>query len=393
MEKTKNFEFPIVAVNQGDYENIQKWISVHKCMLMKKQVYIYGAGIRGNLFLKILNSNEVKIAGFIDGSKEKQGGFVDDLPIVSLQALNKAENVFILVSPENNKEILQLLEDNNYKKDKDYDVIESLIYPDYIKEYKRVEGIEYLFFGDCFFPDLDINDLGQMSLGDMVKEKLGTSKTKVLTLHGMCTPSFYHIMKEQLELGVKPKVVSFIINVPFCGGIQTKLPQSQHALLLEELAKIHRTEDFSSYVELAKERAKNINQKSFSTQSRDKDPLLVEKMLTKMRYMYPYDEKNENIVYAIKLIHLLRENNIKAKPFIPALHYKAGQEFWGEAFTKAYDAICDGIKGTLSANETEILDMSYLLDESMFFGNHMTKFPNREGKDKVIDTLISYVLE
>lgn len=389
----KNFQFPIVAVNQGDYANIQKWVEQNKELLSKKNVYIYGAGIRGNLFLRILEKNEIRVTGFIDGSEEKQGGVVGTLPIYSLKTLPDSTENFILVSPENSKDIVSLLEENKYQRHQHYDVIESSIYPDYFNEYMRRGNIDYIFFGDCFFPDLDVNDLDQKSMGDMVKERLGEEKTKVLTLHGMCTPSFYYILREQLALGIRPKVVSFIVNVPFCGGIQTKLPQSQHPVMLEKLLEVHGDEEFAEYVELAKKRANNINQKSFSTNAANKNQETVEKMLTKMRYMYPYDAGNENIVYAVKIIQLLKEHNIKAKPFIPALHYKAGVDFWGEEFTIAYDAICQGLRDTVKEQGVELLDMSYLLDEHMFFGNHMTKFPNREGKKKEVDALVAFVTE
>lgn len=389
----KNFEFPIVAVNQGEYMTVQKWILDNQARLTEKRIFIYGAGIRGNLFYRILQKNNIKVSGFIDGSEEKQGAKVGDVPIVALENIGDKENCFVLVSPENNKEIVSLLEKNEYKRYQDYDVIDSIVYSEYFEEYIRKGDIEYIFFGDCFFPDVDVNDLDQKSMGEMVKEQLGVEKTKVLTLHGMCTPSFYYILREQLTMGIRPKAVSFIVNVPFCGGIQTKLPQSQHPIMMERLLEVHGDEEFAEYVALAKKRATNINQKSFFTNASGKDPNTVEKMLTKMRYMYPYNASNENIVYAIKIIELLNQYQIKAKPFIPALHYKAGVDFWGDEFTVAYDAICQGIRNTMNEYDVEILDMSYLLDESMFFGDHMTKFPNREGKEKEVNTLVAYVTE
>lgn len=390
--KDRNYEFPIVSVNQNDYEEVQAWVNRNKESVGNKQLFIYGAGIRGNMFLQMLNKSGIVVTGFVDGSEEKQGARVGNLRIYSLEDLKENQEKFILVSPENDKAILEKLKENGYRRYQDYDRIESTNYENYVKEFERKGDIRYLFFGDCFFPDLDINDLKYKSMGDMVKESLGIEQTKVLTMHGMCTPSFYHILRRQLAMGIMPEAVVFIVNVPFCTGIQTKLPQSQHPELFEKIEQIGTDEEFSEYVQLTKNRANNINQKAFSTKLTDeKQKENVEKMLTKMRYMYKLDENNENIVFVKKIIALLKEHRIQAKPFIPAIHYKMGEAYWGEEFYKRYDEICRGLHRVMEEQQTELLDMSYLLQEDMFYGEYMTKFPNGIGKEKEVDALIEFV--
>lgn len=390
--KNVNYEFPIVAVNQSDYEEVQVWIKKNEETIKGKQLYIYGAGIRGNMFLQLLNKYGITVAGFIDGSEEKQGARVGELRIYSLEELKDCRNIFILVSPENDKGIVEKLEAEGYCRYEDYDRIESTNYENYVKEFMRTGDIKYLFFGDCFFPDLDLNELEQKSMGDMVKDRLGAQQTKVLTMHGMCTPSFYHVLRRQLAMGIKPEAVSFIVNVPFCTGIQTKLPQSQHPELFGHLEELGTDEEFSAYAELTKSRANNINQKAFSTKpTDDRQKENVEKMLTKMRYMYRFDENNENIVYTKKIIELLKEHKIQVRPFIPALHYKMGEAYWGEDFYTRYDEICRELRRVIGEMGVEVLDMSYLLQEDMFFGEYMTKFPNSIGKEKEVSALVEFV--
>lgn len=390
--KNRNYEFPIVAVNQNDFEEVHKWGLKNKQFVAKKKLYIYGAGIRGNMILRVLEKSGIEVAGFIDGSEEKQGASVGRLRIFSLEELINDRELYILVSPENDKAIIDMLEENGYRRYQKYDKIESTNYENYVKEFVREGDIRYLFFGDCFFPDLDINELDQKTMGDMVRERLGEIQTKVLTMHGMCTPSFYHILRRQLCMGIKPDVVAFIVNVPFCTGIQTKLPESQHPELFRRLEMLGTDDEFSRYVELTRSRADNINQKAFSTKQTDSNQKEnVEKMLTKMRYMYKFDEKNENIVYAKKIIELLKENGISPKPFIPALHYEMGEMYWGEDFFSCYNKICSEIHRVMEGQGVEVLDMSYLLQGDMFYGEYMTKFPNSKGKEKEVNALIDFV--
>lgn len=392
--KNINYEFPIVAVNQNDYEEVQKWVERNKELVKERKLYIYGAGIRGNMFLQVLNKNEITVAGFIDGSEEKQGALVGDLRIYQLEGLIECSDKYILISPENDKVIIEKLKENGYKRYKDYDKIESVNYANYLKEFERKADIKYLFLGDCFFSDVDLNEIEQKSIGNMVKNGLGEEKTKVLTMHGMCTPSFYQILRRQLCIGVEPEAVAFIINVPFCTGIQTKLPQSQHPELFQKLENIDTDEEFSKYVRITESRANNIGQKAFSTKIvNGKKKENVEKMLTKMRYMYTFDENNENIIYAKKIVRLLKEHNIQAKPFIPALHYKMGEIYWGEEFYKSYNKICYEICRIMREQDVEVLDMSYLLQEDMFCGDYMTKFPSIEGKRKEVKELIEFIME
>lgn len=392
----KNFEFPIVSVNKEEYDAMQNWIASHKAFLTEKKLYIFGAGIRGCMMLKLLEEAQVKVAGFCDSSCEKQDGFIKEYRIFNpLCVFDNPEEKYFLVSPENTADIERVLQKKGYKEEKNYSVVKSRTYSSYQREFFRGGDIDYLLFGDCYFTELDIDELFDQSMGELAADKLGREKTKILSLHGMCVPSFYHLMKMQLELGIIPKAVAFIINIPFCNGIQTKLPQSQHAGLLRQIqgnADVH-NDEFDQYVELAEKRSRNINAKSFSTKvnSNNKDENYIEKLLTKSRYMYAFQEDNENVEYMKKMIELLQANHIKTVPFFPALNFYVGIEYFGQEFINRYSAICDNIKKCVSHYGIEILDMSFALEKEYFVGSRMTKFPNRKGKEKEINLLCDRV--
>lgn len=69
--------------------------------LFQGQSYIFGAGIRGNVILKLLEGASIRVAGFFDNSIEKQGVFVKEYKIFSPQEIcDKPEENYILISPE-----------------------------------------------------------------------------------------------------------------------------------------------------------------------------------------------------------------------------------------------------------------------------------------------------
>lgn len=392
MKEAKNFEFPIIAIGKEEYEVIHNWIESHKEMISGKSIYIFGAGIRGNMLLKLLEEAHIDVTGFCDNSMEKQGAFVKGYRIFSPSEIcDKPEENYILISPENSGDIERMLEIKGYVKEKNYFVITNNCYVSYCNEFFRKENIEYIFFGDCYFTDLDVDDLHDKSMGEMVTGKIGIDRSKVLSIHGMCIPSFYYLMQMQIKLGIKPRAVAFIVNIPFCNSIQTKLPQSQHAELFKMIRAGLPMQDneFNQYVGLTESRSRNINTKSFSTKNsiKNKDANYVEKLLTKTRYMYEFKEDNENIIYLKKMIELLKQHDIKPVPFIPALNYHIGIDFYGEDFTSRYCAICEKIKKCVEEYDVEILDMSFLLGKESYSGSRMTKFPNAEGKEKEISLL------
>ncbi len=394
MEEKQNFEFPILSISKSEYDAIEKWIVDYKSNTSKKDLYLYGAGIRGNMVLKLLEEAMIEVKGFVDTSIEKQGGYVKGYKIFAPADICGApENNYILISPENFNQIEDYLIGRGYAVGKSYSVIKSNVYPSYKKEFFRKENIEYMLFGDCYFTDLDIDDLYGKTMGELAKERLGKENTKVLSIHGMCITGFYYLMKLQLEMGIVPKSVAFIVNVPFCNGIQTKLPQSQHAGLLKLIQESVEIEDeeFDNYVKLAESRSNNISAGSFSTKSgrRSRDDEHVEKLLTKSRYMYEFKSDNENVIYLKKMIELLQKNHIKPVPFIPALNHQVGVDYYGEDFLNKYRRICDGIQKCAEEYGIEILDMSFMLDKTDYLGDRMTKFPNSYGKEKEISLLCS----
>jgi len=91
----------------------------------KKKIVVYGYGVRGTHIVGCLISAGCAIDFIIDGALEKQGKRIQvknkSIEICSADILKgKADIFYVLVSPEKNDEIIQLLEEMGYKKGVDY---------------------------------------------------------------------------------------------------------------------------------------------------------------------------------------------------------------------------------------------------------------------------------
>lgn len=388
-QNDRNYEFPIVSMNKKEYMAISAWIEKNRNLFEEESndIYIFGAGIRGNMMLLLIENAGLKIRGFIDNSKEKQGGHVAGYAIYALEEIELRNNhVKILISTEDSYDIEAMLEQKGFMKDQNYYVIHNMIYDKYVDDFFCEKEIDYIAFGDCFFTEQDVDDLAGKTMGDVLIQKMG--KIKILSLHGMCIPSFYYLMLEQLRLGIRPKAVAFIVNIPFCNSIQTKLPQSQHYELFKRIAEKSEglSEETLEYIELVKMRSQNINQKAFATQH-TRNHEHIDKMLTKSRYMYKFQKDNENVVYAKKMIEMLKKEGIKPVPFIPSLNTYVGEEWFGDDFIKKYSKICEDIKEYLNMDDVKVVDMSFLLKRDDYAGDRVTKFPTADGKNREMELL------
>lgn len=77
-------------------------------------VFIYGMGKNGKTICDYLDTNDIKVRGFLDGSSEKQNSYYGAHPCVDINTID-AENDVIIVSPTNYKEIRKLLENRKIK--------------------------------------------------------------------------------------------------------------------------------------------------------------------------------------------------------------------------------------------------------------------------------------
>lgn len=77
---------------------------------------IFGAGLNGRKLLSALNNNKITVRCFIDNDFAKQGTVIDGVPVLSLETAGKTyPNGIIVVSPEQNSDIILQLKNSSYK--------------------------------------------------------------------------------------------------------------------------------------------------------------------------------------------------------------------------------------------------------------------------------------
>lgn len=351
-----------------DYITLKECVDQHMELLRNKEIIIFGAGIRGSIFCKLMEKFGYNQILFCDNNPDKWGGYVNQYEICSPKLIEeKRDKAIVLISVENGHSIEMQLEKSGYIKNTTYFSVEARIYPSYIKEFFRRDAIEILFLGDCGLSQISMNDNHHSNLGDMIKKCFGEKIAKVLAMHGMGMRSYYNILKSQLQLGIIPKVLGLMVNFEVFTGKHHLLPRTQHVELFKQiLDELEKPDiEFVEYHQIIKERFNNFKLDVSSSYQGD----YLEnnrRMILRMNYMYSLKKNTEDMQYLIKILKLCREKKIRVLPFIPPVNYEYAFECIGEKFKVAYDANSDRMKAWIKEQGVELLDLSYILESKCF---------------------------
>lgn len=364
----RNFAWPVTVMPYEDYIALKECVDQHRELLINREIIIFGAGIRGSLFCKLMEIFGFEKLLFCDNNPDKWGGYMNQYEIYSPELIEgKRENAIVLISVENGHSIETQLEKIGYIKNKTYFFVESRIYPSYIKEFFRSDPIEILFLGDCGLSQISINDSYHSNLSDMMKKCFGEKRAKVLAMHGMGMRSYYNILKSQIQLEIIPKVLGLMVNFEVFTGKHHLLPRTQHVdLFAQILDEIEKPElELVEYHQLIKDRFNNFKlDVSSSYQGNHLEN--NRRMILRMNYMYSLKKNTEDMEYLVKILKLCRHEGISVLPFIPPVNYEYALECIGEKFKVAYDANCDKMKAWIEEQGIKLLDLSYILDPKCF---------------------------
>ena len=398
MNEAKNFAWPVTTLCKYDYKALKEFVKENEPLFKSKQIVIFGAGIRGTSFSIFLQKIGYHNIVFTDNNEQKIGGYINEFPIISYEEMVKRkEEIVIIISVENGFSIMKQLEKDNFQEGVDFFYIENHLYDLYLKEFLEQKKTETLIMGDCGITDISRTDSDYTNLGEILKEKLGSNKTKVLAVHAMGMRAFYHILKAHIENIEIPRRAIVMTNFETFTGKQHLLPRSQHARLIDMISKSisDSDEELREYVEVTKERFDNFKVDYFASSkntlnkmSKDKNDRIV----IRMNYMYELKEDNECIVYMKKIISLCNHNNIKLLFFIPPANYMYAEELYGDKFKERYSANVKKLKDIINSNGAEILDLSYLLESDKFADVHtIDETTNYEGRKIVAGKIVGKI--
>lgn len=397
MNEVKNYAWPVTAISKEDYKAIMACISDHKDLFANRTILIFGAGIRGAEIAVILENEGYNKIVFTDNNSEKWGGVIDNYPIISVkEALSKKSEVVYLVSVEESESICNQLIENGLKKEIDFFAPKPDLYQKFIEEFKRNMQNEVLVMGDCMFEVISFDDTQKDSLTEIMRQKLGYENVKHLTMHGMGLPTFYHMLKAQLNNGMQPALLVVMLNFETLTGKQHLLPRSQHTELVKRVVELSNDPDgeLKEYVKVVEERVKNIQAEFFTTNnyspgklsnnSKGKISDNASKVFFKLNYMYKLNPEIESIMYLKRIMKLALEKGFKVLPFVPPVNYERGIELFGERFEEAYNYNLELLKEIISAYGFSLLDLSHICTKDLFA--HATtpdETTNYLGREKI----------
>lgn len=379
MKQVQNYAWPATAISKEDYNVILECVRDNKELFDTKQILIFGAGIRGAVFSEILVGEGYTDIVFTDNNAEKWGGVIDNYPIISVEeALMKRDKVVYVISVEEGDSIREQLLREGLEENKEFFYLKSDLYAKFIKEFCRDMKDHVLIMGDCMFEVVSFDDANKDSLSEIMEERLGYDNVKLLTMHGMGLPSFYHVLKGQLNCGYNPSIFVVMLNFETLTGKQHLLPRSQHTKLARMVSEVAPDVDgeLEWYAKLTEERVKNVQAEFFTTnkmtsakQANNNKGRISDsaaKVFFKLNYMYKLDIEMESIQYLRKIMRMAKEQCFQVLTFVPPVNYQRGIELFGEAFEDAYGRNLNALKKVVEEGGFRLLDLSHICTPDLF---------------------------
>ena len=357
----KDFAWPVTAISKENYAAIMGCVRDHDELFSTRTILIFGAGIRGAEIAVILKNEGYSNIVFTDNNSEKWGGVIDGIPIISVEdALARKEEVVYLISVEEGEPIRRQL--------------------------------------DCMFEVIAFDDKIKDSLSEIMQQKLGYENVKHLTMHGMGLPTFYHMLRAQINSGMVPRIFVVMLNFETLTGKQHLLPRSQHTELVNQVVEISDdpTGELKEYQKVVAERVKNVQAEFFTTNKFSSNKTAnnksgkisdnASKVFFKLNYLYKLNPEMESIQYLKKIMKLAHEYGFKVLPFVPPVNYERGIELFEDRFEEDYNHNLEILKRIVSEGGFSLLDLSHICTKELFA--HVTtpdETTNYLGREKVAD--------
>lgn len=174
-------------------------IYVHKfaAPIRENAVYIWGAGNNGINTLKLLTNYKIKVKGFIDSDKKKNGKIINGISVYSPDFIEKDD--IIIISSRYYKQISSSLSTEKFKNIfVDYGTIYCVDYPYVVFENDKdvTEDIVWNIYHHFFVLMRDVINKKIVIYG---YNKLGKELEKVLSL--MDSPPIYYIEDSEIDTG------------------------------------------------------------------------------------------------------------------------------------------------------------------------------------------------
>lgn len=342
-------------------------------LFSQKQLYIWGASVRGTLLGMLMEDRGWKDFSYLDNDKRKCGEHIHGHLILSPDYLKNHTGIYVLVPIEYGESLREQLENMGLQENKSFSILQSGINETFAEEFYRVYDNKYLILGETFLNEVVISDNNSRSMKQLLWQTFGKAHTKVLSMNCMGMESFYHLLKLQKELFGTPKEVWLFLNYETLTAHHHLLSRAQHAdawKLIQQQEQIIRNE-FARYVRKAETRAENYQIESAYSPKRvsvDSEDARInsQKEYLRQNMMYELDLCCEEIQYLKKTLNFSRENKISVTGISVPVNTALAERYQGNAFTKIFTENNDKLQRLFLSHNADFIDLGNFLSEQYF---------------------------
>ena len=398
MSLLKDFSWPTNTFNSDDHTMFCKCIEENRSSFVERDIFLFGAGIRGCLFLSFCQKKEIPVTGIVDNDKNKQGGTIlSSYPIFSLQdVLTRFPNAFFIISVEISDSIIKQLIGAGKMMGRDFFSVPPMLYKSFIHSFYTPQA-RRIFLGDCLFSTVGMSDTDMTSLGALLLEQLGSDIYKILSIHGMPMHTFYHMLDLQIKMKYSIDLVILAVNTVMFSGKKGQLPRAQHTPLLKEIQGQlpFYDSEFDDYIKLTEERMRRFRTDAFVSNAKtatSHNNENIVRLRTKQNYIYELHPDNESVIFLKRFIALCNVAGIRLILFFPPINYQHGENILGEQFTRQCKLNMKKLKEALLGGLYETIDMSFSLESDYFAATDtINEITNYEGRLRERDTICEYL--
>jgi len=385
-------------MDKYDYYTLKECVEGNKLLFDTKRIIIMGAGIRGTSISIMLDKLGYTNIAFTDNNTQKVGGCINQYPIIAYEdVVQNKEQEIIIISVEGGYSLIDQLKKDGFIENKDFFYLDNQLYDKYLQKFKILKENLILIMGDCGLTDISPKDKELKNLSEMLEEKLGLERTKVLAIHGMNACAYYHVLSAHIQFVSVPAKVVIIANFETFTGKQHILPRSQHSELIKMLDEFtgHEDKELEGYVKLTAKRFSDFHTDYFTTTENNivkNNKGKNDRIVMNMNYMYSLSKDNECIFYMKKIISLCKDRGISLLFFIPPVNYMYGEKLWGSSFRQKYDRNLNVLKDIFQEVDVDVLDLSYILCDTEFADiSTIDETANYIGRMKVANELVKVI--
>lgn len=349
------------------------FLSEKQHLFNQKQLYVWGASVRGTLLGIMLEDSGWNNFSYLDNDDRKWGEQIHGHSILSPDQLKEHTGIYVIVPIEYGESLREQLVNMGLQEHHSFSILQSGINETFVEEFYRAYDNKYLILGETFLNEVVISDNNPRSMKELLWQTFGKAHTKILSMNCMGMESFYHLLKLQKELFGTPKEVWLFLNYETLTAYHHLLSRAQHAdvwKLIQQQKQIISNE-FTRYIRKTETRAENYQIESAYSPKRvsvDSEDARIssQKEYLRQNMMYELDLSCEESRYLKKILEFSRENKISVMGISVPVNISLAERYWGNRFSEIYTENNDKLRGLFLNQNANFIDFGNFLSEQYF---------------------------